>query len=348
MKPNKYSSYNLNDFCEGCLRCVKGEKLVLFISGRCSRACWYCSLSNKRKNSEKIWANEREIHDKEELIEEAEESNATSIGITGGDPLLFLERTIEFASALKKRFGKKFHIHIYLPTKLIDKEKLEKLKEIIYEARFHPEFLIDSEKKKEDIEKIKLAERVFGKENIGIELPMIPDKRQEIKDFIEKIENNVGFVNLNEFEMGETNEAVVSEKYKLNDSGYTIKGSLQEGEKLLNELAREHTKLKIHLCSAELKNWHQYKNRLLRHKILPFGKRTEDGTVEYLAVYAKDDWNNLKKEFANHKEAYVDDKKKRIIINDKLAKELKARGYKIERVEEYPTYDGDECERWKV
>jgi hypothetical protein len=34
----------------------------------------------------------------------------------GGDPLLFLNRTINYAKALKKAFGKKFHIHIYLHT----------------------------------------------------------------------------------------------------------------------------------------------------------------------------------------------------------------------------------------
>lgn len=337
MKPNKYSSYNLNELPEGCKYCVRGEKLVLFISGKCSRACWYCSLSEKRKNSEKIWANEREIHTKEELIEEAEESNATSAGITGGDPLLFLDRTIEFASACKKRFGDKFHIHIYLPTKLVSLQNLTQLEEFIDEARFHPEFIINPEKEQEDIEKIKMAERVFGKENIGIELPMIPDKKKEIKEFIEKVKDFISFVNLNEFEMSETNESFIEKKYELNDSGYTVKGSLAEGEKLLNEFSREHTKLKVHLCSAELKNWHQYRNRLLRHKILPNGKRTEEGTVEYLAVYGD-----------NLKEGYYDKKKNRTLLTEKEAERAKEKGKKVERVEEYPTFDGDEVERWEV
>jgi len=345
----KYSSYCLNDFPEGCRRCVRGEKLVLFISGKCSRACWYCSLSDKRKNSNKIWANEREICNVKELIEEAEESNATSAGITGGDPLLFLDRTIEFASALKKRFGKKFHIHIYLPTKLVTLLNLTKLEEFIDEARFHPEFLINKDKENEDLEKIKMAERVFGKQNIGIELPMIPDKHEEIKKFILKVKDYVSFVNLNEFEISDTNFDEIEKKYEVDKNGYTIKGSLFEGKRLLNELQREKIKLKVHLCSAELKNWHQYKNRLLRHKILPFGKRTEDGTVIYLAVYTNNNWDALKKEFANNKDAYIDNKKERVIINNKLAEELKLKGkYKIERVEEYPTYDGDEVERWEV
>lgn len=345
MKPNKYSSYNINELPEGCKKCVLGEKLVLFISGKCSRTCWYCSLSNKRRNSEKIWANEREIHTKEELIEEAEESQATSCGITGGDPLCFLERTIEFASALKNHFGEKFHIHIYLPTKLVSLHNLTQLEEYIDEARFHPEFLINPCKIEEDISKVKMAERVFGRQNIGIEIPMIPDKRKEIKDFIEKVKEYVSFINLNEFEASETNQENLG-KYELNENGYTIKGSLEEGERLLNELAREHTKLKIHLCSAELKNWHQYKNRLLRHKILPKGKRQDEGTVIYLAIYAVDDadFNKLKRDFNNNKDAYVDENKKRIILSEKIARELKGK-MKIYRVEEYPSYDRDEVDK---
>ena len=346
MKPNKYSSYNINELPEGCKYCVRGEKLVLFISGKCSRACWYCSLSNKRKNSEKIWANEREIHNVKELIEEAEESNATSCGITGGDPLCFPDRTIEFASALKQKFGEKFHIHIYLPTKLVSLQNLTQLEEFIDEARFHPEFLIDKSKEQEDVEKIKMAERVFGKQNIGIEMPMIPDKKSEIKQFIEKVKEYVSFINLNEFEASETNQENIK-NYEINEDGYTIKRSIEEGERLLNELSREHTKLKIHLCSAELKNWHQYKNRLLRHKILPNGKRQEDGTVVYLCVYSEGDFEELKRNFSLDKEAYIDEKKKRIILSEKLAKLLKGR-YKIEHVEEYPTYDGDEVDRYEI
>jgi len=49
LNKTKYDSYCINGIAEGCKYCVRGEKLVLFVSGKCSRQCWYCSLSNKRK-----------------------------------------------------------------------------------------------------------------------------------------------------------------------------------------------------------------------------------------------------------------------------------------------------------
>jgi len=331
----KFNSYCINGVAEGCKYCVKGEKLVLFVSGKCSRNCWYCSLSNKRKNKDLVFANEREIKTPEEAIEEVKESRATSAGITGGDPLLFLDRTIKFASALKKKFGKKFHIHIYLPTKLVTKEKLERLKKCVDEVRFHPEFLIRDNTVAEDIKKIELASKIFGKENTGIELPMVPERKEEILDFLIGTEDYISFVNLNEFELSETNFDRITKEYELEEGGYVVKGSIEAGKWILKELEKKKSKLKAHLCTAELKNNCQFLNRLKRHEILPYGKRTEEGMVIYLIVNKK----------LIGKGMFYDEKKKRTILSEIVARKLLKEGKeKITRVEEFPTYDRIETE----
>jgi hypothetical protein len=331
----KFNSYCINGVAEGCKYCVKGEKLVLFVSGKCSRNCWYCSLSNKRKNKDLVFANEREIKTPEEAIEEVKESRATSAGITGGDPLLFLDRTIKFASALKKKFGKKFHIHIYLPTKLVTKEKLERLKKCVDEVRFHPEFLIRDNTVAEDIKKIELASKIFGKENTGIELPMVPERKEEILDFLIGTEDYISFVNLNEFELSETNFDRITKEYELEEGGYVVKGSIEAGKWILKELEKKKSKLKAHLCTAELKNNCQFLNRLKRHEILPYGKRTEEGMVIYLVVNKK----------LIGKGIFYDEKKKRTILSESVARKLLKEGKeKITRVEEFPTYDRIETE----
>ncbi|VVB83311.1 7-carboxy-7-deazaguanine synthase [uncultured archaeon] len=333
IKKTKFDSYCVNGFAKGCKYCVKGKKLVLFISGICEVNCWYCSLSKKRKDKNLIFANERECKTFDDVAREVRESRATSAGITGGDPLACLDRTIKFASQLKKEFGKKFHIHIYLPTKFTAREKLEKLSKCVDEVRFHPEFLINKSKMKEDIEKIKIAEKIFGRKNTGIELPMIPEKKKEILDFILSIEKFISFVNLNEFELSETNFDIVTKKYSLNEGGYVVSESLKSGKWILNELTKKKTKLKVHLCTAELKNCSQFANRLKRHKILPYGKKTKDGTVIYLVVNKKLDL----------KGTFYDEKKKRTILSEKVARKLIGKE-KIKRVEEYPTYDRIEVE----
>jgi len=345
----KYDDYCINGIAEGCKYCVKGEKLVLFISGKCSRNCCYCSLSKKRKNKDIIWANERICKKPKDAIKEAIESNATSCGITGGDPFLHLERTIKFAKALKNKFGKKFHIHIYLPTRLLTKDKLEKLSKYIDEVRFHPEFLINNNPKviEEDINKISLVRLFFSRKKIGIELPMIPNRKKEILDFIIKISKIIGFVNLNEFELSETNFNCIVKNYRLNEGGYTIKDSIKAGIWLLKKIKKLKFKIKVHLCTAETKNNYQFKNRLKLHKILPFGKRTKEGMVKYLSIYFKNKGQGGKekkiKKLIPKNSFYIDKKKNRIILSNNSANKLLGR-LKILLVEEFPTFDGIETE----
>jgi uncharacterized protein len=332
-----YSSYCINNLPKGCKYCVKGEKLVLFISGICKRNCWYCSLSKKRKNKNITWANEREIKNPKQAIEEAVESNSTSAGITGGDPLNNINRTIKYSKALKNKFKSSFHIHIYLPTKNVNKTNLKKISKYIDEVRFHPEFLINKNSTNEDIKKISLANKFWKKKNIGIELPMIPEKKQEILDFIKKIRDYIGFVNLNELEISETNFNIMTKKYKFNDTGYVIKSSKSAGLWLLKNLKQNKINLNIHFCTAELKNNFQFKNRLKLHEISKYGKRTNEGLVKYLVTYKKP------KEKGKY---YHDKKKNRYILSEALAKKiLKNNLNKIYLIEEFPTYDGIEVEK---
>lgn len=347
VKKTDFCSFCINGIAEGCKYCVKGEKLVLFISGKCSRDCYYCSLSDERKNVDNTFANERPCLNVHDAIEEARANNASGAGITGGDPLLFLDRTIEYASALKKEFGNEFHIHIYLPFTFCTKEKLEKLKHYVDEVRFHSAFLIkemssaDMEKEKEIL---RCAKDIFGKDNVGIELPIFPDKKDEILNYIKSVGDLVGFVNLNELEISDTNIKYMDEKYGLGSEDYTIPKSLEAGKWILRQLARDNSSLKAHLCTAETKLNYQYKNRLLKYNILPFGKRTKDGTVIYLAIYAKSKEEYLEVvDKLRGKEAFGDENKMRIIISGKLAEKIN-KDYKIIRVEEYPTFDRIEVE----
>ena len=80
---------------EGCIQCQMGSKLVLFITGKCHWKCDYCPLSENRREAEMMFANERPCTSFDEVIEEARAMNATGAGITGGDPLMDREHTLE-------------------------------------------------------------------------------------------------------------------------------------------------------------------------------------------------------------------------------------------------------------
>jgi pyruvate formate-lyase activating enzyme-like uncharacterized protein len=135
----------------------------------------------------------------------------------------------------------------------------------------------------------------------------------------------------------------------MDKEGYTVSGSLKAGQWILNQIEKEKLKINAHLCTAYLKNWYQYQNRLRRHKILPFGKRTKEGNVVYLAVYAKNagELKKFERELKKAGQFYIDKRKNRLILEEKTAKRILGK-YAIRRVEEYPTYDGIEIESWEL
>src|SRR3989344_4368502 len=127
MKQNRFHSYNLHQLCKGCKLCIKGRKSVIYITGLCPRNCYFCPLSDNRKNKDVIFTNERPIKNLKEIVKEVKISKSTGAGITGGDPLIKLQRTIGTIKILKKTFGKKFHIHLFTSLNLINKSNLKKL-----------------------------------------------------------------------------------------------------------------------------------------------------------------------------------------------------------------------------
>lgn len=341
----KFDSYKLNGIPRGCELCVAGRKMVLFITGLCSRNCVYCPLSEKRKNVDKIWANEKECNNVSEVFEEIKKSRAQGMSITGGDPLIKLDRALEYASAIKKKFGKKFHIHIYLSTELVNEDNLKKLASVIDEVRFHPFFFENMDNLERDAGKIKLALKFWKREDIGVEIPLFPEKAKDAIDLISLLEDFISFVNLNELEIGESNVNFMTKKYKMKEGGYIVSNSMESGLKIIEHFKNKKSKLKIHLCTAGTKNWFQFRNRLRNYEILPYGKKTPEGTVVYFIIEDLNHIENVKK--VRGIKFYRDLEKNRIILRPEDVRKLMGR-FEVFRVEEFPTSDRIEVERERV
>jgi len=371
MRKTDYYSYQHNDLPKGCQQCVKGEKLVLFVTGQCNNNCYYCPLSEKKKNKDVVWANEWRVRGKDDVLEEAALCSSKGAGITGGDPLFKLERTIRYIEILKKKFGKKFHIHLYTPLALVTRIKLQKLYNAgLDEIRFHPD--VDSPKQWKKI----IIAKQFGWD-VGIEVPAIPHKRKELKQLINFAKENVDFININELEMSDNNACQLSNfKYKPKDKlSYGVKGSEALAKSVLKSLRKSN--INAHYCTAKLKDAVQLRNRIKRraksiaHK---FDKITEDGTLMRGVIYMKSlmpgyDYRmrlqaarksfflkrlyKIKKDIKSAQNLdfdaiHVDRKKLRILTSPararKMTSYLKENNLVPAIVEEYPTHDAMEAE----
>ena len=272
----KYHSYRNNELCRGCQLCTQGKKLVLFITGLCPRKCFYCPVSEHKLYKDVIYANERPINDYKDIIEEAKLCDAEGAGITGGDPLTTLDKTIEIIKLLKNNFNN-FHIHLYTSFNLITKDNIKQLKQAgLDEIRFHPDL-----KDKTLWEKISLVKDIKK----GIEIPILPDK--DLTELMEYFKDKVDFFNLNELETADTDHNQVLKHYKTKDDlSYAIEGS----ETKALEILENYPELKIHFCTAKLKDSVQMMGRIKRRAQnvkKHYDILTHEGTLIRGAIYTE-------------------------------------------------------------
>jgi uncharacterized protein len=373
IKENKYYSYNVGLLPKGCQMCVKGEKLVLFVTGVCPRKCFFCPVSDDKYGRDVIYANERRVFTSEDLIKEAELMDAKGMGITGGDPLAKLERTTRFIKKLKQKFGNEFHIHLYTSLNLVNDDNLQKLYMAgLDEIRFHPDLDSDNFWKK-----LNLATKFPW--DLGIEIPLMPNKEKEIKKLVDFIQGKVQFLNMNELEVADNSQSKLLEmgfETKAQFS-YAVLGSLEVGQNILNYIKEKEYSLRAHACTAKLKDATQLTERIKREgkgakkafdivdkeglltrgalylkELKPSAGYREKLKTQVLSVFIeklKPLMEEVKTKLKlEDSEIFLDEEKPRILISKKNVKknknQLKKMGLMPTIVLEYPTADQLEIE----
>jgi len=314
IKKTKYYSWLIGKMPGGCKQCVKGQKEVIFLTGLCPRKCFYCPIAEGKSQKDNVYANEWKIKYLKDLITEAKLCSSKGAGITGGDPLTRLDRTIKVIKLLKKSFGKQFHIHLYTSLNLVNDKVISKLEKAgLNEIRFHPDLDKPSEWKKLLV-KTKMSK--------GVEIPVIPGKKKQTLELIKYIDGKVEFLNLNELEMSDSpvNKIYEHGLRTKNQYSYAIEGSEKLAKELLKFCAKN-TKLNVHYCSSALKNRIQLPERVKRRAKnvkQPFDKLTRIGTLIRGAIYLPE----LVPSFSYQKILKKANKKKYLVVLNKIRKNL--------------------------
>lgn len=330
---NDSSGSFFNYLPEGCRLCYMGAKMVLFVTGVCRKSCFYCPVSNERRGKDLIFANERPVKRDEDIIEEAVSMDALGTGITGGEPLLRLERVVHYIKLLKNQFGEPHHIHLY--TALAPgKDVLESLRKAgLDEVRFHPPLHLWADISDTPYRKSLLTARELGL-STGIEIPSIPSKLSGILSLLEEAG---GFLNLNELEFSETNAE------ELKKRGFVAVDDVSSAALGSKEAAESLTISKFHFCSSRFKDAVQLRERFKRiAKKLSrdFDEITEDGTLVYGVI--EGNCPGILKETAWDDMYSVRDGSIETAwwIAEELADELKKAGCSVWVIERYPMKGG--------
>lgn len=321
IEAGSYYSY----LSEGCRLCRRGAKLVLFVTGLCPHKCYYCPISEEKKGREVVFANEREVKSIEDVKAEIELMDALGVAITGGEPLVKLDRVVEFLKLFKDL---DLHTHLYTSIPA-DKSVLEKLARAgLNEIRFHP---IDLKNVKSFEESVRFS-KSLGLE-VGIEIPALRFSR-ELAEFVNKHDI---FLNLNELEFSSTNyDELVKRGYEPNEH-YGAKGC--------DEIARQYAEIveKFHYCTARFKDKAQMRRRFIRMAMNhpPLYEVTREGTL--ICGFIEGDKEKIEKA----KQLLISKGQDFVEVEggietsaefvEKWGQTLKAEGLKVSIIERYPT-----------
>ena len=340
----------------GCEQCQEGKKLVLFVTGLCRFRCFYCPVSERRNQLDVIYANERRVQSDADVLDEARAIGASGTGITGGDPLGMIDRTVHYVELLKAEFGANHHIHLY--THEPNPEKLRRLAEAgLDEFRLHiPHYLWGSLESHGSAYRDVLAAAPSWGIRRGVEIPVLPEKEKELRRLLRSLDRlHLDFINLNEMEFSATNESALHGRgYRVDTwNGWGVKGSRATAERIVREVRLS---TPLHYCSSRFKDSVQLRKRLLRRaeRTAPaFADQTKDGTILLGIVEAADELQLPRVVEAMGSigrvpaaDYRVDAARRRVeLAPDRLRRFARRLRFPAFAVELYPTEDAIEVER---
>ncbi len=350
-KLEKGSKYT-GELPQGCKLCRQGRKMVMLVTGMCRFSCFYCPLSLKKKGKDVIYANEKFVEKNEDVLYEAQTIDALGSGITGGDPLGVLNRTLYYIKMLKQEFGTEHHIHLYTAY-TPDKATLDGLQNAgLDEIRFHIPFDYWDRMSGSVYERA-IKDALKTDMAVGVEVPALPESKKALTVLTMHLDDlGVHFLNLNELEYSETNwDATMKRGYEIrHETSSAIKGSQWVADDILKELD---TTMSLHYCSSRFKDGVQLRRRIKRRAKNTAKKSdviSEDGLF-IKGIVECDDlegvYRELKRRFKIPDELIlIDEGKHRIEIAPWILEEIHEDiDHPCFIVEEYPTADRLEVER---
>ena len=236
--------------------------MVLLVTGLCPEDCYYCPLSLEEQGERVTYANEKLVGKDKDVLYEARTINARGTGITGGDPLLEMDKTVHYIRLLKKEFGKGHNVHLYTSTP--DTKKLARLaKAGLDEIRFHPPVDVWEGLEGTDYPSATREARRLGLRT-GIEIPAIPGLDDQIINLVHSAEKaGAQFINMNELEFSESNwRELKARGFEVKDDvSSAVEGSEETAYKIMRAID---SGVIIHYCSSSFKDATQLRKRILR------------------------------------------------------------------------------------
>ncbi len=197
----------------GCRGCLGGKGTNAFITGLCTRDCFFCF--NQKPRTDELVVHGIRLAEPEEAPEVVRRYGLRSVGVSGGEPTMRPDRLLRLVRALRT-LPFRVRIDLYTNGDRLSDGLLSQLKDAGLDAlRFN---LVAREF---DTEPVERALRYF--DETAVEVPVVPERLADMKDMVLRLDAlRVPFLNIHELFVCRENSVRVAEK------GYSSEGGTSE------------------------------------------------------------------------------------------------------------------------
>jgi hypothetical protein len=181
----------------GCKLCGEGKWSCLFITNKCNASCFYCPAS---QNTDEVPSSQNlNFETADAYAEYINYFGFKGVSFSGGEPLLFFDRTLEYLQRVREKCDPEIYIWMYTNGILSNEEKFRKLAAAgLNEVRF------DIGATNYKLDKIAFAKGIIP--TVTIEIPAVPEKKELIKNLLpEMIKAGVTILNLHQLRLTKHN-----------------------------------------------------------------------------------------------------------------------------------------------
>jgi pyruvate formate-lyase activating enzyme-like uncharacterized protein len=268
-----------NNLSQGCRLCGDGSWSCLFINSRCNCKCFYCPAP---QNEDCLpTTNSVSFSSPSDYVAYLREFGFRGVSISGGEPLLTPELTIEYIRAVRDAFDD-MYIWMYTNGSLVTEEILHRLKDAgLNEIRF------DIGATDYSLSNLKHASIIPV---VTVEIPAVPQEAELVKSLLPELEAlGVTHLNLHQLRLTPYNFDKLIKMdytYTADEKPVVLQSELAALDIMLHALDKG-SKIGVNYCSFPYKNRYQWlasRKRNGAYMVKPFEEITANGYIRLMTV----------------------------------------------------------------
>lgn len=232
----------------GCEICGNGSWSCLFINGKCNCRCFYCPTDQTLLGVPTT--NTLTFPRSRDYVDYIDKLAFKGVSVSGGEPLITADQTVNFISAVKKKFGDNIYLWLYTNGTLATPDILARLKDAgLNEIRF------DIGAAGYALDKAAMAVGLF--DHVTVEIPAVPEDYELMTAKLKEMsDRGLSFLNLHQLRLTSHNlPNMISRGYTcLHGEHITVLESELTALRLIRFAVENDISLPINYCSFVYKN----------------------------------------------------------------------------------------------